>query len=81
MFIHRAQPMYVRPIRHIAHPPPNDDPQELVSQCDVITINVPLHKNTEGLFNRELISKMKNGARLVNTARGGSVLPRAYATP
>ena len=54
---------------------------DLVRQCDVITIvsdisnkcssqNCPLHEQTKGLFNKELISKMKKGAWLVNTARG-----------
>ena len=38
--------------------------------CDVITINAPLHPETEGLFNDALIGKMKRGAYLVNTARG-----------
>ena len=38
--------------------------------CDVVTINAPLHPETEGLFNDELIGKMKRGAYLVNTARG-----------
>ncbi|WFD30587.1 hypothetical protein MSPP1_001608 [Malassezia sp. CBS 17886] len=43
--------------------------EELVSQCDVVTINAPLYEGTKGLFNAELISKMKDGAWLVNTAR------------
>jgi formate dehydrogenase len=38
--------------------------------CDVVTINAPLHPETEGLFNDKLIGKMKRGAYLVNTARG-----------
>jgi formate dehydrogenase len=38
--------------------------------CDVVTINCPLHPETEGLFNKEMISKMKRGAYIVNTARG-----------
>jgi formate dehydrogenase len=38
--------------------------------CDVITINAPLHPETEHLFNDALIAKMKRGAYLVNTARG-----------
>ena len=42
----------------------------LVSVCDVITINCPLHPETEHLFNDELIGKMKRGAYIVNTARG-----------
>jgi formate dehydrogenase len=44
--------------------------ESLVRVCDVVTINAPLHPETEGLFNDALISKMKRGAYLVNTARG-----------
>jgi formate dehydrogenase len=44
--------------------------ESLVSICDVITINCPLHPETEHLFNDELIGKMKRGAYIVNTARG-----------
>jgi formate dehydrogenase len=44
--------------------------ESLVRVCDVVTINAPLHPETENLFNDALISKMKRGAYLVNTARG-----------
>jgi formate dehydrogenase len=44
--------------------------ESLVGVCDVVTINAPLHPETENLFNAELIGKMKRGAYLVNTARG-----------
>lgn len=50
-----------------------DTLEELVAQCDVVTINCPLHEQTRGLFNKELISKMKRGSWLVNTARGAIV--------
>jgi formate dehydrogenase len=46
------------------------DVESLVQVCDVITINTPLHPETEGLFDDELIGRMKRGAYLVNTARG-----------
>jgi formate dehydrogenase len=46
------------------------DVESLVKVCDVVTINAPLHPETEGMFNDKLISKMKRGAYLVNTARG-----------
>ena len=46
------------------------DMESLVAVCDVVTINAPLHPETEHLFDEELISKMKPGAYLVNTARG-----------
>ena len=48
----------------------HDDVESLVAVCDVVTINAPLHPETENLFDEELISKMKRGAYLVNTARG-----------
>jgi formate dehydrogenase len=44
--------------------------EDMVAVCDVVTINAPLHPETEDLFNAELIGKMKRGAYLVNTARG-----------
>jgi formate dehydrogenase len=46
------------------------DVESLVRVCDVVSINAPLHPETEHLFDDELIGKMKRGAYLVNTARG-----------
>jgi formate dehydrogenase len=46
------------------------DAESLVGVCDVVTINAPLHPETEHRFDAELIGKMKRGAYLVNTARG-----------
>src|SRR4029077_7506854 len=43
--------------------------EDMVKVCDVVTINVPLHPETEHLFNDAMISKMKRGAYIVNTAR------------
>jgi len=45
-------------------------PEEMVPHCDVVTINCPLHPETEHLFDAKMINKMKKGAYLVNTARG-----------
>jgi formate dehydrogenase len=45
------------------------DVASMVSICDVVTINAPLHPETENLFDGALIAKMKRGAYLVNTAR------------
>ncbi|CAI4052440.1 hypothetical protein SKDZ_15G5180 [Saccharomyces kudriavzevii ZP591] len=44
--------------------------EDMVAQSDVVTINCPLHRDSRGLFNKELISHIKDGAYLVNTARG-----------
>jgi formate dehydrogenase len=46
------------------------DVQSLVRVCDVVTINAPLHPETENMFDDALIGQMKRGAYLVNTARG-----------
>jgi formate dehydrogenase len=46
------------------------DAKSLVQVCDVVTINTPLHPETEHMFDDELIGSMKRGAYLVNTARG-----------
>ncbi|HLN18437.1 MAG TPA: NAD-dependent formate dehydrogenase [Acidimicrobiales bacterium] len=48
----------------------HEDARSLVPVCDVVTINAPLHPETEGLFDDELIATMKHGAYLINTARG-----------
>ncbi|HEV3156274.1 MAG TPA: NAD-dependent formate dehydrogenase [Candidatus Baltobacteraceae bacterium] len=44
--------------------------ESMLSVCDVVTINAPLHPETENLFDDALIGKMKRGAYLINTARG-----------
>jgi formate dehydrogenase len=44
--------------------------ESMVRVCDVVTINCPLHPETEHMFDDTLIGQMKRGAYLVNTARG-----------
>jgi len=53
--------------------------ESLVRVCDVVSINAPLHPETEHLFDAELIARMKRGAYLVNTARGKICDPDAVA--
>ena len=48
----------------------HDSVESMVKVCDVVTINCPLHPETENLFDDAMISKMKKGAYIVNTARG-----------
>lgn len=55
------------------------DLEEMLGQCDVVTINCPLHEKTRGMFNKELIAKMKKGSYLVNTARGAIVVKEDVA--
>ena len=46
------------------------DAASMVPEMDVVTINTPLHPETEHLFDDAMIGSMKRGAYLVNTARG-----------
>lgn len=46
------------------------DLKDFVSQCDIVTVNCPLHEETRGLVNADLLKHFKKGAWLVNTARG-----------
>jgi glycerate dehydrogenase len=44
--------------------------EEVFEQSDIVSINCPLSDDNKGFVNRELISKMKQTALLVNTGRG-----------
>ena len=46
---------------------------ELLPQSDVVVLTVPLTKGTKHLFDKERLGEMKDGAVLVNIARGGIV--------
>ena len=48
----------------------HENVESMVKVCDVVTINCPLHPETEHMFDNALIAKMKRGAYIVNTARG-----------
>jgi formate dehydrogenase len=63
---HRLPENVERELELTFHP----DAASMVPHCDVVTINAPLHPETEHLFNDAMFAKMKRGAYLVNTARG-----------
>jgi D-3-phosphoglycerate dehydrogenase len=46
---------------------------ELLGECDAVTLHVPLTTETRGLIGRAEIASMRAGALLVNTARGAVV--------
>ncbi len=47
--------------------------EEIFSQCSIVSLHNALTDKTRGIVNRELLSKLKSGALLVNTARGGLI--------
>jgi phosphoglycerate dehydrogenase-like enzyme len=46
------------------------DREELFRQADVVSLHVPLNEETRGIVNARMLSAMKRGSFLVNTARG-----------
>ena len=49
---------------------------ELLAESDIVSLNLPLTKETENMADAAFFSKMKDGAILINTARGGLVNSR-----
>ena len=46
---------------------------ELMEECDVVTVHAPSIPATDNMLNKENLSKMKDGAILVNTSRGSVI--------
>jgi D-3-phosphoglycerate dehydrogenase / 2-oxoglutarate reductase len=46
---------------------------ELLAECDAVTLHVPLTRETRGLIGRAELASMKRDALLVNTSRGAVV--------
>jgi phosphoglycerate dehydrogenase-like enzyme len=49
----------------------------LLPEADVVILSTPLNDSTRGLVNAEFLARMKDGALLVNVARGGVVDTKA----
>ena len=50
------------------------DLDELLERADVISLHAPLTDSTRGVINAETLAKTKEGARLINCARGGLIV-------
>jgi D-3-phosphoglycerate dehydrogenase len=80
-FAHYAQPIFKHIIAHDPNLIDGDFPQyvrkvgleELFETADALTIHCLLDDGTRGLVGERLLSRMKPGAFLVNTARGAVV--------
>lgn len=51
----------------------------LLEHSDIVTLHCPLFPETQKLINADTLSKMKDGAILINTARGGLLDEKAVA--
>ena len=48
--------------------------EEVMTNCDYLTIHVPLTDDTRDLVNADMIAKMKDGVRIMNFSRDGLVI-------
>ena len=53
--------------------------EDLLRQADVISLHVPLNEATRGMVDAAMLAQMKQGAILINTARGGIIDHNALA--
>lgn len=51
-----------------------DDLNTIFTDCDYITVHVPLTPNTKGMFNRESLASCKDGVVIINNSRGDLVV-------
>jgi D-3-phosphoglycerate dehydrogenase len=82
-----ARLCYAIGMRVIAHDPRQDDPapdeqvgfvtrvtlERLAREADIITLHCGLNETSRGLINRDLLSRVKPGAILINASRGGLI--------
>ena len=56
-----------------------DTVEEAMKDADVVTLHMNLGDDNRAMFDKEMLSKMKKGAYLINTARGGMVVEKDIA--
>ncbi len=54
-------------------------PEDVYAQADFISVHLPRTPETEGIINAQAISQMRDGVRIINTARGGLIDDKALA--
>ncbi len=81
-----AKAFRMRVLANTAHPENYPDApvkflslDEMLPQCDFVTLHCPMTPATDKMVNAEFLAKMKDGAFLVNTSRGGELDEAAVA--
>lgn len=68
-------------IHHRRQPDAESTPlDELLATADIVSVHLPLTDETRGLLNSDRLERMKRGAVLLNTGRGGIVDEEALST-
>jgi D-3-phosphoglycerate dehydrogenase len=52
---------------------------DAIKDADIVSLHMSLDDTNRGMFNKDLLAKMKKGAYLINTARGGLVVENDIA--
>src|SRR5205085_5678525 len=68
-----ARPVYWSRTDHPELGIPHRDLDELIATADIVSLHLPLVPETERLIDGAALARMKPGAILVNTARGGLI--------
>lgn len=50
------------------------DLESMIPDCDIVTLHVPATEDTNGLVDRDFLSRMKDGSILINTSRAEVVV-------
>ena len=56
-----------------------ETPAEVIAAADVISLHMPMTDETAGIINKDSIATMRDGAVVINTARGGLVMEEDIA--
>jgi len=64
---------FINPDAHLSSGFDLVDLQKVFHESDFITVHVPLTDVTRNIINKDTIAQMRDGVRLLNCARGGSI--------
>lgn len=66
-------PFLVRGFEKVVGAERVDTLEDLLAGADIVSVHCPLNQQTRGMIDEKFVANMKEGASLVNTARGGII--------